>query len=442
MFIKKEENKMSKIDDKLAKESILVHGGQEPDPVTGSIAVPIYQTTAYRFKNTDHAAKLFELSEPGNIYVRLNNPTTDVLEKRVALLDGGIGALAVSSGMSAIFLAVTALANSGDEIVATNNLYGGTYNLFSNTLKKFGIKVNFVDSADLEEVKKAINPKTKAVYAEIFGNPKLDTPELEKLSKLAHENGVPVIVDNTSTPYICRPFDFGVDITIYSATKYLGGHGTSAAGIIVDSGKFKWDNGKFPGKFPSIAGPDASYHGLDFVKAFGEFAYLAKIRAGLNRDIGAIISPFNSFLLLQGLETLHLRMPRHNENALAAAKYLKGNKNVAWVNYPGLEDSKEHQKAKKYFNGNGGPLVGFGVKGGVEQSKKFINSLQLIAHVTNLGDAKTLATHPASTTHQQLSEEERLAAGVTPDFIRLSVGIENVKDIIADIEQALEKSQK
>ncbi|MCL1971641.1 MAG: aminotransferase class I/II-fold pyridoxal phosphate-dependent enzyme [Endomicrobia bacterium] len=427
---------MSKIDNKLTKESILVHGGQEPDPVTGSIAVPIHQTTAYQFKNTDHAAKLFELSEAGNIYVRLNNPTTDVLEKRVALLDGGIGAVAVSSGMSAIFLAITVLAQSGDEIVALNNLYGGTYNLFAHTFKKFGIKVNFVDSSDLEAVKKAINSKTKAVYAEIFGNPKLDTPELEKLSKIAHENGLPLIVDNTSTPYICKPFDFGVDIAIYSATKYLGGHGTSAAGIIVDSGKFNWANGKFP----SIAGPDASYHGLDFVKTFKEFAYLVKIRAGLNRDIGAIISPFNSFLVLQGLETLHLRMPRHNENALAVAKYLKSNKNVAWVNYPGLEDNKEYDKAKKYFSGCGGPLVGFGVKGGIEKSKKFINSLQLISHVSNLGDAKTLATHPASTTHQQLTEEERLSAGVTPDFIRLSVGIENVQDIINDIEQALEKA--
>ncbi|MDR1695749.1 MAG: aminotransferase class V-fold PLP-dependent enzyme [Endomicrobium sp.] len=429
---------MSKIDNKLTKESILVHGGQEPDPVTGSIAVPIHQTTAYQFKSTDHAAKLFELSEPGNIYVRLNNPTTEVLEKRVALLDGGAGAVAVSSGMSAIFLAVTVLAQSGDEIVALSNLYGGTYNLFSNTLKKFGIKVNFVDSEDLEQAKKAITPKTKAVYAEIFGNPKLNTPELEKLSEIAHENGLPLIVDNTSTPYICRPFDFGADIIVYSATKYLGGHGTSAAGIIVDSGRFNWENGKFP----SIAGPDASYHGLDFIKAFKEFAYLAKIRAGLNRDIGAIISPFNSFLVLQGLETLHLRMPRHNENALAIANYLKQNKNVAWVNYPGLKDNKEYEKAKKYFNGSGGALVGFGVKGGAEQSKKFINSLQLISHVTNLGDAKTLATHPASTTHQQLSEEERLSAGVTPDFVRLSVGIENAQDIINDLEQALKKSQE
>ena len=427
---------MSKIDNKLKKESILVHGGQEPDPITGSIAVPIYQTTAYQFKDTNHAAKLFELSEPGNIYIRLNNPTTDVLEKRVALLDGGVGAVAVSSGMSAIFLAITVLASSGDEIVALNNLYGGTYNLFSHTLKKFGIKVNFVDSANLEQAKKAINSKTKAVYAEIFGNPKLDTPELEKLSKIAHEAGIPLIVDNTSTPYICKPFDFGADIAVYSATKYLGGHGTSSAGIIVDSGNFDWS------KCSPVAGADASYHGLDFAKAFGKAAYLAKIRAGLNRDIGAIISPFNSFLVLQGLETLHLRVPRHNENAFAVAKYLKGNKNVSWVNYPGFEDNKEHAKAKKYFSGYGGPLVGFGVKGGVEQSKKFINSLQLIAHVTNLGDTRTLATHPASTTHQQLSEAERLSAGVTPDFIRLSVGIENIDDIIADIEQALEKSQK
>jgi len=429
---------MSKIDDKLTKESILVHGGQEPDPVTGSVAVPIHQTTAYKFNSTDHAAALFELSEPGNIYVRLNNPTTDVLEKRVALLDGGIGAVAVSSGMAAIFLAITVLADSGDEIVALNNLYGGTYNLFSHTLKKFGIKVTFIESSEVEQVKKAITPKTKAVYAEIFGNPKLDTPNLERLSEIAHENKLPLIVDNTSMPYICRPFDFGIDIVVYSATKYLGGHGTSAAGIIVDSGKFDWNNGKFP----QISGPDESYHGLDFSKSFKNFAYLAKIRAGLNRDIGAIISPFNSFLILQGLETLHLRMVKHNENALAVAKYLKQNKNVGWVNYPGLEDNKEHAKAKKYFNGNGGALVGFGVKGGTEASKRFINSLQLITHVTNLGDAKTLATHPASTTHQQLSEEARLAAGVTPDFIRLSIGIENVKDIIADIEQALEKSQR
>jgi len=429
---------MSKIDNKLTKDSILVHGGQEPDPVTGSIAVPIHQTTAYQFKSTDHAAKLFELKEAGNIYVRLNNPTTDVLEKRVALLDGGIGALAVSSGMSAIFLAVSVLAQAGDEIVALSNLYGGTYNLFSHTFKKFGITVKFVDSENVELVKKAITPKTKAVYGEIFGNPKLNTPELEKLAKIAHDNGLPLIVDNTSTPYVCRPFDFGVDIAIYSATKYLGGHGTSAAGVIVDSGKFNFNNGKFP----QIAGPDASYHGLDFAKAFGKFAYLTKIRAGLNRDIGAILSPFNSFLILQGLETLHLRMPKHNDNALAVAKWLKKNKNVAWVNYPGLADNKEHKHAKKYFSGYGGPLVGFGVKGGAKQGKKFINALQLISHVTNLGDAKTLATHPASTTHQQLSEKERLSAGVTPDYIRLSVGIENVQDIIADLDQALKASQK
>ncbi|HPA62916.1 MAG TPA: O-acetylhomoserine aminocarboxypropyltransferase/cysteine synthase [Spirochaetota bacterium] len=431
---------MSKIDSKLRAESLAVHAGQEADPVTGSRAVPIYQTTSYQFKDAEHAAALFGLKEFGNIYTRLMNPTTDVLEKRVAALDGGIGALAVASGQSAISLALLNIAQSGDEIVSFDNLYGGTYSLFKNTFARFGIKVNFIKSNDIEALKKAITPKTKAVYAESIGNPKLDVADIESASKIAHENGIPLIIDNTVSPYLLRPFDFGADIIVYSATKFLGGHGTSLGGIIVDSGKFNWENGKFP----LITEPDPSYHGLKFTEALkpiGNIAYIIKARVSLLRDLGPAISPFNSFLLLQGIETLHLRLPRHAENALAVAEFLEKNPSVEWVNYPGLSNNSEKKRADKYLKKGAGAVIGFGIKGGLEAGKKFINSLELISHLANIGDAKSLAIHPASTTHQQLSADEQLATGVTPEFIRLSIGIENIEDIIEDITQALKKSQ-
>ena len=424
---------MTKIDNKLKTETLALHGGQEPDPTTGARAVPIYQTTSYQFKSTEHAANLFGLKEFGNIYTRLMNPTTDVFEKRVAALDGGVGALAVASGQSAITLALLNIAQAGDEIVSADNLYGGTYNLFHYTFPKLGITVKFVKSNDLEATRKAITKKTKAIYAESIGNPKLDVADLEGLSKIAHDNGIPLVLDNTVSPYLLRPIDFGVNNVVYSATKFIGGHGTSLGGVIVDSGKFDWTNGTFP----LIAEPDPSYHGLDFVKAFGKLAYIIKARVVLLRDLGPALSPFNSFLFLQGLETLHLRLPRHSENALAVAKFLKKHPKVSWVNYPGLDDSPERERAKKYLPRGAGAIIGFGIKGGLEAGKKFINSLKLISHLANVGDAKSLAIHPATTTHQQLSAEEQLATGVTPDFIRLSIGLEHIDDILADIEQAL-----
>ncbi len=426
------------MDKNLKPETILLHGGQTPDPTTGSRAVPIYQTTSYQFKDTEHAANLFALKEFGNIYTRLMNPTTDVLEKRMALLDGGVGALAVSSGQSAITLALLNITQAGDEIISADNLYGGTYNLFHYTFKRLGIKVNFVKSNDLAAFQKAISKNTKAIYAESIGNPKLDICDLEGLSKLAHKNGIPLILDNTVSPYLLRPIDFGVDIVVYSATKFIGGHGTSLGGLIVDSGKFDWTNGKFP----LIAAPEPSYHGLNFVEALkplGNIAYIIKARVTLLRDLGPALSPFNSFLFLQGLETLHLRMICHSENALAVAKFLEKHHKVSWVNYPGLSSSPEKERAKKYLPKGTGAIIGFGIKGGLKAGKKFIDSLELISHLANVGDAKTLAIHPATTTHQQLSKEEQLATGVTEDFIRLSIGIENVDDIIADIDSALGK---
>ena len=427
---------MSKIDARLKVETLALHGGQEADPTTGSRAVPIYQTTSYQFKSAEHAASLFGLKEFGNIYTRLMNPTTDVFEKRMALLDGGVGALAVASGQSAITLALLNIAQSGDEIVSADNLYGGTYNLFHYTFARLGIKVKFVKSNDLAAFQKAITPKTKAIYAESIGNPKLDVVELDGLSKLAHKNGIPLVLDNTVSPYLLRPIDHGVDIVVYSATKFIGGHGTSLGGVIVDSGKFDWTNGKFP----LIAEPDPSYHGINFVEALkplGNIAYIIKARVTLLRDLGPAVSPFNSFLFIQGLETLHLRMARHSENALLVARYLAKHSKVAWVNYPGLESSPDFARAKKYLPKGAGAILGFGIKGGLEAGKKFINSLELISHLANVGDAKSLAIHPATTTHQQLSPEEQLATGVTPDFIRLSIGIEHIDDIIADIDQAL-----
>jgi len=430
---------MSKIDNKLKIETLALHGGQEADPTTGSRAVPIHQTTSYQFKSTDHAANLFGLKEFGNIYTRLMNPTTDVFEKRIALLDGGVGALAVSSGQSAITLALLNIAQAGDEIVSADNLYGGTYNLFHYTFARLGIKVKFVPSNDLVALQNAITSKTKAVYAESIGNPKLDVADLEGISKIAHKNGIPFVLDNTVSPYLLRPIDHGVDIVVYSATKFIGGHGTSLGGVIVDSGKFDWTNGKFP----LIAGPDPSYHGINFVEALkplGNIAYIVKARVCLLRDLGPALSPFNSFLFLQGLETLHLRLPRHSENALSVATFLKKHQLVSWVNYPGLPDSLEKEKVKKYLPKGAGAIIGFGIKGGLQAGKKFIDSLELISHLANVGDAKSLAIHPATTTHQQLSAEEQLATGVTEDFIRLSIGVEHIDDIIADIEQALKKA--
>jgi O-acetylhomoserine (thiol)-lyase len=430
---------MSETERKLKEDTILLHGGHEPDESSFARAVPIYQTTSYKFKSTEHAANLFALKEFGNIYSRIMNPTNDVLENRIALLDGGVGALAVSSGQAAETLAILNIAQNGDEIVSANNLYGGTYTLFDSTFNRFGIKVNFVDSENLDSYKEAINDKTKAIYAESIGNPKLNVTDIEALAEIAHSNDIPLIIDNTVTPYLLKPFDFGADIITYSATKFIGGHGTSVGGLIVDSGNFNWDNGKFP----LISEPDPSYHGLKFIEALkdiGNIAYIIKARVNLLRDMGPCLSPFNSFLFLQGLETLHLRMKRHSENALKIAEFLEKEPKVSWVNYPGLRSSKEYEKVKKYLKKGAGAIIGFGIRGGAEAGKKFIDSLELVSHLANIGDAKTLAIHPSSTTHQQLNEEEQAATGVTPDFIRLSVGIEDPEDIIADISQALEKS--
>ena len=414
-------------------ETLVVHAGQTPDPVTGSRATPIYQTTSYVFKDSDHAAALFALQEEGNIYTRLMNPTTSVFEERMAALEGGVGALATSSGQAAITLAILNLAQAGDEIVAANNLYGGTYNLFQHTLARFGIKVHFVDSTDPSRFKDAITPRTKAIYAESIGNPKLDVLDFEAVAQIAHDHNLPLIVDNTLVPYLLRPIDFGADIVVYSATKFIGGHGTSLGGVIVDSGRFDWAQGNFP----LLNEPDPSYHGINFVEAVGKNAFIVKARVTLMRDLGATLSPFNSFLFLQGLETLHLRMPRHSENARKVATFLQNHPQVSWVNYPGLPDSPHYDKVQNYLPNGAGAIVGFGVKGGKAAGIKFINHVKLLSHLANIGDAKSLVIHPASTTHQQLTEEEQLAKGVTPDYNRLSVGIENVEDIIADLDQAL-----
>jgi O-acetylhomoserine (thiol)-lyase len=427
--------------DKVLKtESLLLHGGQEADPTTGARAVPIYQTTSYQFKSTEHAANLFGLREFGNIYSRIMNPTQDVFEKRMAALDGGIAALATASGQSAITLALLNIARAGDEIVSADNLYGGTYNLFHYTLARLGIHVRFVPSNDLKALHNAITAKTKAIYAESIGNPKLNVADLEGIADIAHKNGIVFMLDNTVSPYLLKPFDYGVDVAVYSATKFIGGHGTSIGGVIVDSGKFDWTNGRYP----LISDPDPSYHGINFVEAMkpiGNIAYILKARVALMRDLGPALSPFNAFLFLQGLETLHLRMPRHSENALAVARYLQKHPLVSWVNYPGLEDSPESERAQKYLPKGAGAILGFGIQGGADAGAKFINSLELISHLANIGDAKSLAIHPATTTHQQLSPAEQLATGVTPDYIRLSIGIEHIDDIIADVEQALAKTR-
>lgn len=415
-------------------DTLAVHAGQEPDPATGSRAVPIYQTTSYVFEDCDHAARLFALEEEGNIYTRIMNPTTDVFEKRVAALEGGVGALATASGQAAITLAICNIVTRGQEIVASTSLYGGTYNLFAATLPKFGINVRFVDPADPENFRRAINDSTRGIYVEIIGNPKLDVPDLEALAQLAEEAGVPLIVDNTfATPYHCRPFDHGAHIVVHSATKFIGGHGTSIGGIIVDSGKFNWDNGKFP----ELVEPDPSYHGVSYTETFGNAAYIVKARVQLMRDLGASLSPFNSFLFLQGLETLPLRMQRHSDNALAIARFLSEHPKVNWVNYPGLSTHDTYENARKYLRHGYGAMLTFGIKDGLEAGRKFIDKLELFSHLANVGDAKSLVIHPASTTHQQLTEEERRASGVSDDLVRVSVGIEDVQDLIADLDQAL-----
>ncbi len=428
---------------KLRDDSILLHGGQIPDPTTGSRAVPIYQTTSYNFKSAEHAGNLFALKEFGNIYTRLMNPTTDVFEKRITELEGGVGALAVSSGQSAITLAVLNIAQAGDEIIAFDNLYGGTYNLFKHTLAKLGIKTHFVDSNRPQDIAKFVNEKTKLVYAESIGNPKLNITDFDEVAKIAHQFHLPFIVDNTLSPYIFKPFNHGVDIIVYSATKFIGGHGTSIGGIIVDSGKFDWSIKQGDkNKFPLIADPDPSYHNLNFVEALaplGNIAYIIKARVTLLRDLGTAVSPFNSFLFLQGLETLHLRMARHNENALKVAEFLANHPEVSWVNYPSLKTSGEYQKAKKYMPKGAGAIIGFGIKGGKIAGINFINKLKLFSLVANVGDAKSLVIHPASTTHQQLSLDEQIATGVSEDYIRLSIGIEDYQDIIDDISQAIAK---
>jgi O-acetylhomoserine (thiol)-lyase len=421
-----------------------LHAGQTPDPTTGARAVPLYQTTSYVFRDTEHAANLFALKELGNIYTRIMNPTTDVFEQRMAALEGGSGALAHASGQAAITDAILNIAGAGDHLVSVSQLYGGTYNLFHYTLPKIGIEVSFVDAQDPDAFRRAVRPNTKAFYGEGLGNPALNIFPFEEVGKIAREVGVPVIIDNTClTPILNRPFEWGVNIIVHSSTKYIGGHGTSIGGIVVDGGNFNWGNGRFPG----FTTPDPSYHGLVHWEAFKSFppagganvACIFKMRLQLLRDIGACISPFNSFLMLQGLETLHLRMERICQNALQTAEFLAAHPKVQWVNYPGLKTSPHHAAAKKYLRGGFGGLLGFGVKGGFEGGKKFIEALRLLSHLANIGDAKSLAIHPASTTHSQLSPEEQVSTGVSADFVRLSLGIEDFVDIQADLEQALAK---
>jgi len=422
-----------------------LHAGQQPDPATGARAVPIYQTTSYQFRDSEHAANLFGLSELGWIYTRIQNPTQDVFEQRIAALEGGTGALAHSSGQAAITNAILNLCGAGDHFVSASQLYGGTYNLFHHTFAKLGIEVTFVDGTDPENFAKAIRPNTKLLWGETIGNPQLNIFPIQEVAEIAHAHGLPLLLDHTSaTPYLCRPFEWGADVVVHSCTKFLGGHGTSIGGVVVDSGRFDWGSGKFPG----FTEPDPSYHGLVYWDAFKAFepagganvAYILKMRLQLMRDLGQAISPFNAFMLLQGLETLHLRMAQHVKNAQAVAEYLVAHPKVAWVNYPGLPNHPSHRLAKKYFPRGASALLGFGIKGGMEAGRRFIDNLKLFSHVANIGDAKSLAIHPASTTHQQLSEQEQLSSGVTPDFIRLSISIEDFEDIRADLSQAIEQA--
>ncbi|MEM0342812.1 MAG: homocysteine synthase [Thermoplasmata archaeon] len=424
----------------LGFETLALHAGQSPDPVTNARAVPIYQTTSYVFNDAEHAANLFALRESGNIYTRMMNPTTDVFEKRIAALEGGTGALAVASGQAAITLALLNLVHPGEEVVSSYSLYGGTYNLFTATFPKMGIRVRYVDSVDPANFQKAITDRTRALYAETVGNPRLDTLDIAAVAEIAHAHGIPLVLDNTvPTPYLVRPIDHGADIVVHSATKFIGGHGTSIGGVIVDSGKFRWDSEKFP----DLVEPDPSYHGIVYTEAFGKLAYIVKARVQLLRDLGPALSPFNSFLFLQGLETLPVRMERHSRNAQVVAEFLQSHEAVEWVNYPGLSCHPQHEIAKKYHHrGLYGAIIGFGIRGGKEAGRRFIESLELLSHLANVGDAKSLAIHPATTTHSQLSPEEQKATGVTDDFVRLSIGLESVDDIIGDVDQALDRATK
>ncbi|HBQ64255.1 MAG TPA: homocysteine synthase [Clostridiales bacterium] len=425
---------------KLKFETLQVHAGQKADPATGSRAVPIYQTTSYVFENADHAADLFALKTPGNIYTRIMNPTTDVFEQRMAALEGGAGALAVASGSAAITYAILNIAGCGDEIVSASTLYGGTYNLFSSTLPRLGIKTAFVDPDEPENFHKAITAKTKALYIETIGNPGINLVDIEQVAAIAHENGIPLIVDNTfGTPYLIRPIEYGADIVVHSATKFIGGHGTSIGGVIVDAGRFDW---AASGKFPGFTEPDQSYHGLVYSRDLGALAFILKARVQLLRDTGAALSPFNAFLLLQGLETLSLRVERHVANAKKIAVFLQNHPQVTWVNYPGLPENKYHALAEKYLPKGCGSIFTFGIKGGLAAGKEFINSLELFSLLANVADAKSLVIHPASTTHAQLSEADQRASGVTPDMIRISIGIEDADDLIEDLDQALNHAAK
>ncbi|WP_025716750.1 homocysteine synthase [Paenibacillus sp. 1-18] len=425
---------------KLSFETLAVHAGQQIDPTTFARAVPLYQTTSYGFRDAEHAADLFSLKEFGNIYTRLMNPTTDVFEQRIAALEGGAGALATASGAAAISFSILNIAGAGDEIVSASSLYGGTYNLFSTTLPKLGIKVHFVDSDDPENFRKAITEKTKAIFAETIGNPQGNVLDIEAVAAIAHEYGIPLIVDNTfPSPYLLRPIEYGADIVVHSATKFIGGHGTSIGGVIVDSGRFDW---KASGRFPGLTEPDPSYHGVVYTEAVGPIAYIIKARVQLLRDLGAAISPFNSWLLLQGLETLHLRLERHSQNALKVAQYLESHKDVEWVSYSGLPSHPSYELAQKYLPKGQGAILTFGIKGGSQAGSKLIANVKLFSHLANVGDSKSLIIHPASTTHQQLSAEEQVAAGVKPELLRLSVGTEAIEDILYDLEQAIAASQQ
>ncbi|MDC3414570.1 PLP-dependent aspartate aminotransferase family protein [Terrihalobacillus insolitus] len=428
---------MTSLFDQQGIETQLLHGGQEPDPSTGSRAVPIYQTTSYVFKDTEHAQNLFALAEQGNIYSRIMNPTVDAFEQRIALLEDGVAAVATSSGMSAISLAILNIAGSGDEIIADSNLYGGTYNLFHKTLPKYGITVKFVDGTNPENFRVAITDKTKAIFSEIISNPSLNILDVEEVSQIAHQNGIPLIVDNTfATPYLSKPITWGADIVVHSATKWIGGHGTTIGGVVVDGGRFQWNEERFP----EFNEPDESYHGLRYAQDIGPAAFAIKLRVQLLRDIGACLSPQNAFLLLQGLETLHLRVEKHNENTKKVANYLAEHPAVEWVTYPGLEDHPSHEKAKKYLNGQFGSILTFGIRGGRKAGRRLIDHINLWSHVANVGDAKSLIIHPASTTHQQLSEEGLKQSGVTEELVRLSVGLETPEDIIQDLDQAISKA--
>lgn len=427
-------------DRKLSFETLAVHAGQEIDPTTFARAVPLYQTTSYGFRDTEHAANLFGLKEFGNIYTRLMNPTTDVFEQRIAALEGGAGALATASGMAAISFSIMNIAGAGDEIVSSASLYGGTYNLFSTTLPKLGINVQFVDSDNPENFRSAITDKTKALYAETIGNPQGNVLDIEAVAAIAHEHGIPLIVDNTfPSPYLLRPIEHGADIVVHSATKFIGGHGTSIGGVIVDGGKFDW---KASNKFPGLTEPDPSYHGVVYTEAVGPIAYIIKARVQLLRDLGAAISPFNSWMLLQGLETLHLRMERHSENALKVAKFLEAHEDVEWVSYSGLQSHPSHELAQKYLPKGQGAILTFGIKGGSEAGRKLIENVKLLSHLANVGDSKSLIIHPASTTHQQLTDDEQVSAGVSPELVRLSIGTEFIEDILFDLEQAIAASQQ